>query len=271
MACLSSSSIPLRRSANYDRHKKELIKDEKSIEKIKKFLDDVKSLQEFVKLVIPKDRTVEKDAKFYSELTPYYEKIKEIIPLYNKVRNYVTQKPYSTEKIKLNFECPTLLNGWDANKEEANLGVILLKEGKYYLGIINPYCKKIFEVDEKDSNEQNNYKKMEYKLLPGPNKMLPKVFFSNSRIEEFNPSVTTTPVISLLVGFLLRPSLQIALVSPIPSTVLIKKQRVVNRIGTSSNLKFLISTKLGYIITSFIEFTFNKEKSIIPFTHKQNK
>lgn len=167
---------------------KELIKDEKSIEKIKKFLDDVKSLQEFVKLVIPKDRTVEKDAKFYSELTPYYEKIKEIIPLYNKVRNYVTQKPYSTEKIKLNFECPTLLNGWDANKEEANLGVILLKEGKYYLGIINPYCKKIFEVDEKDSNEQNNYKKMEYKLLPGPNKMLPKVFFSNSRIEEFNPS-----------------------------------------------------------------------------------
>ena len=80
------------------------------------------------------------------------------------------------------------MNGWDANKEEANLGVILIKEGKYYLGIINPYCKKIFEVDEKDSNEQNNYKKMEYKLLPGPNKMLPKVFFSNSRIEEFNPS-----------------------------------------------------------------------------------
>ena len=123
---------------------------------------------------------------WYGEKT--VEKIKEIIPLYNKVRNYVTQKPYSTEKIKLNFECPTLLNGWDANKEEANLGVILLKEGKYYLGIINPYCKKIFDVDEKDSNEQNNYKKMEYKLLPGPNKMLPKVFFSNSRIEEFNPS-----------------------------------------------------------------------------------
>lgn len=29
---------------------------------------------------------------------------------------------------------------------------------------------------------------MEYKLLPGPNKMLPKVFFSKSRINEFAPS-----------------------------------------------------------------------------------
>ena len=54
---------------------KELIKDEKSIEKIKKFLDDVKSLQEFVKLVIPKDRTVEKDARMYPKRRygyPYY-------------------------------------------------------------------------------------------------------------------------------------------------------------------------------------------------------
>ena len=78
------------------------------------------------------------------------------------------------------------VSGWAvfANKEEANLGVILIKEGKYYLGIINPYCKKIFEVDEKDSNEQNNYKKMEYKLLPGPNKMLPKVFFSKSKSDS---------------------------------------------------------------------------------------
>lgn len=32
------------------------------------------------------------------------------------------------------------------------------------------------------------YEKMEYKLLPGANKMLPKVFFSKSRIKEFAPS-----------------------------------------------------------------------------------
>lgn len=167
---------------------KQLIKDENSIAKIKNLLDDIKLLQEFVRILVPKDRTVEKDAKFYSELIPCYNELKDIIPLYNKTRNYLTQKPYSTEKIKLNFECPTLLDGWDVNKEEANLGVILLKNEKYYLGIINPYCKKIFKTEEKDFDSENNYKKMEYKLLPGPNKMLPKVFFSKSRIDEFKPS-----------------------------------------------------------------------------------
>lgn len=167
---------------------KQLIKDENSIVKIKNLLDDIKFLQEFVKILVLKDRTIEKDDEFYSELMPYYNELKDIIPLYNKTRNYLTQKPYSTEKIKLNFECPTLLNGWDLNKEEANLGVILLKNEKYYLGIINPYCKKIFKIQEKDSNSENNYKKMEYKLLPGPNKMLPKVFFSKSKIDKFMPS-----------------------------------------------------------------------------------
>ena len=29
---------------------------------------------------------------------------------------------------------------------------------------------------------------MEYKLLPGPNKMLPKVFFAASNIDTFRPS-----------------------------------------------------------------------------------
>lgn len=167
---------------------KQLLKDEQSIEKIKCLLDSIKKLQEFVKILIQEDRTGEKDVKFYSELIPYYDELKEIIPLYNKTRNYLTQKPYSTEKVKLNFECPTLLDGWDVNKEKANLGVVLLKDEKYYLGIINPYCKKIFKTEQKDSNRENSYKKMEYKLLPGPNKMLPKVFFSKTRIYEFAPS-----------------------------------------------------------------------------------
>lgn len=168
-------------------NEKNLIKDENSITKIKTLLDNIKLLQEFVKMLIPKDRTEEKDAKFYSELMTYYDELENVIPLYNKTRNYLTQKPYSTQKIKLNFECPTLLNGWDSNKEQANLGVILLKDEKYYLGIINPYCRKIFETEEQDINSENNYKKMEYKQLPG-SKMLAKVFFSKSRKDEFNPS-----------------------------------------------------------------------------------
>ncbi len=171
----------------YSAQSKQLIKDEKSIEKIKNLLDEIKKLQEFIKMLIPKDNTIEKDDNFYNNLQEEYSKLVEIIPLYNKTRNYLTQKPFSTEKIKLNFETPTLLDGWDLNKEQSNLGVILKKDNKYYLGIINPYNRKIF-VNKECTSSLNCYQKMEYKLLPGPNKMLPKVFFSKSRIDEFKPS-----------------------------------------------------------------------------------
>lgn len=43
------------------------------------------------------------------------------------------------------------------------------------------------DVPETD-NIEDYYEKMEYKLLPGPNKMLPKVFFAKSNIEYYNPS-----------------------------------------------------------------------------------
>ena len=172
---------------NYEKQSKELIKDEKSIEKIKKLLDSIKIFQEFINNLIPKEKNIEKDDLFYNYLDEQYSYLNEIIPLYNKARNYLTQKPYSTEKIKLNFENDTFLNGWDVNKVEDNFGVLMIKDNKYYLGIINPNSKKIFDGTESKGNDIC-YQKVEYKLLPGPNKMLPKVFFSKSRIDEFKPS-----------------------------------------------------------------------------------
>lgn len=172
----------------YMENSRKLISDEKSILHIKELLDAMKNLQNFIKILIPKDKTIEKDENFYSELNEYYEVLSNVIPVYNKARNYLTQKPYSTNKIKLNFENPILLEGWDLNKEKADYGIIFMKDSNYYLGIINPRYKNIFDIECKNKNENKNYRKMEYKLLPGPNKMLPKVFFSNSRIDEFKPS-----------------------------------------------------------------------------------
>ena len=165
---------------------RKLSQDDESIEKIKELLDSIKNLQFFIKPLLGKGNEAEKDEQFYGEFTAFYENLDKITPLYNKVRNYMTKKPYSTEKMKLNFENSTLLNGWDLNKEKDNLGIILIKDGLYYLGIIDKKSNKIF--DGKLDNNGKCYKKMEYKLLPGPNKMLPKVFFSKSRIDEFNPS-----------------------------------------------------------------------------------
>lgn len=106
--------------------------------------------------------------------------------LRNNLRNYVTKKPYSLEKVKLNFYKSTLLDGWDKNKEKDNLGIILKKEDLYYLGIMNRNYNKIID-DAPEGNADEEYQKMEYKLLPLPNQMLPKVFFSKKRIDEFAP------------------------------------------------------------------------------------
>lgn len=164
-----------------------LAQDNVAVEKIKSLLDAVKALQHFVKPLLGDGTESEKDEKFYGEFSMLWEELDKITPLYNMVRNYMTRKPYSTEKIKLNFENSTLMNGWDLNKEQDNTTVILRKDGMYYLAIMNKKHNRVFDVKNISKNGEC-FEKMEYKLLPGANKMLPKVFFSKSRIDEFAPS-----------------------------------------------------------------------------------
>lgn len=163
-----------------------LLKNQETAAKLKNFLDAMKELQQLIKPLLKGLEEGEKDELFYAELVRISDELNKIDSLYNKVRNYVTQKPYSLEKIKLNFNKSTLLDGWDRNKERDNLGTILMKDGYYYLGIMNRNSNRVME-DAQAAKTQNVYQKMEYKLLPGPNKMLPKVFFSQSRIDEFAP------------------------------------------------------------------------------------
>ena len=151
---------------------------------IKEFLDEVQNLYHYLKLVDYRGEE-QKDSAFYSKLDEIIEKLEGITALYNKVRNFVTKKPGEVKKFKLNFDCPTLANGWDENKESANDAILLRKDGKYFLGIFNPKDKPKFPKEEY-SNE-DCYEKMIYKLLPGPNKMLPKVFFSTKGQETFLP------------------------------------------------------------------------------------
>ena len=164
-----------------------LINDKESVSKIKNFLDSLKDLQKFIKPLLGKGDEADKDTRFSGDFQPLWTELDALTPLYNKVRNYLTRKPYSQEKFKLNFENSTLMSGWDQNKERKNTTVILQKDGLYYLGIMNKQNNKIFDASKLPSDGEC-YRKMVYKLLPGPNKMLPKVFFSKSRIGEFKPS-----------------------------------------------------------------------------------
>lgn len=149
------------------------------------------------------------DDSFYADFSYSFKKYDRLtFAMYNKTRNHLTKKPFSTDKIKVNFDVPTLLAGWDVNKEPDNATVLFERDGLYYLGIMPPkhrnlfnYTKKIDDFDNKAKSHKKDqlwkkisgstpvdYRKVVYKLLPGANKMLPKVFFSNTRKDFFAPS-----------------------------------------------------------------------------------
>ncbi len=166
---------------------KHLSQSDEDIEKVKNLLDALKRFQHFIKPLTGSGDEAEKDEMFYGDLAELWTEIDQLNSLYNKVRNHLTGKPYSEEKLKLNFENATLLNGWDKNKEPDNTAIILRKDGLYYLAIMNKEHNRIFASDKLPNNGEC-YEKVIYKLLPGANKMLPKVFLSKKGIEVFKPS-----------------------------------------------------------------------------------
>lgn len=164
-----------------------LASDANAVEQIKNLLDSVKELEWVMKPLTGTGKEASKDEVFYGKMIPLYETVTLIDRLYDMVRNYMTQKPYSKDKIKLNFENPQFLGGWDRNKEKDYRSVILKKGDQYYLAIMDRSAPKLFE-NLPVCEDADYYEKMEYKLLPGPNKMLPKVFFAKSNIDFFAPS-----------------------------------------------------------------------------------
>lgn len=161
-------------------------KKKKEKQLIKEYLDALMDVLHLVKPFYTNEVDIEKEPGFYGLFEPLFEQLNLIVPLYNLVRNYLTQKPYSTEKFKLNFQNSTLLDGWDQNKEKANTSVLLRKDGLYYLAIMDKKHNKVFE--KQPNTESDCYEKVVYKLLPGANKMLPKVFFSKKNIDYYKPS-----------------------------------------------------------------------------------
>ena len=145
----------------YSDEEKTLNQKKEKVAKIKQCLD---SVQDFLHLIRPlyvnlksdKEASAapEKDATFYHDFDLCYERLRLIVPLYNKARNYLTRKPYKTEKYKLNFENSTLLGGWDVNKEKDNTSIILRKGNKYYLGIMNKDDNQVFQYSQEEENKE---------------------------------------------------------------------------------------------------------------------
>lgn len=177
--------IALRKEFFSHDSEKKLQKNTNAVATIKDYLDSIKRLERTIKLLTGTGLE-NRNELFYGEFAFVLEEICIVDNLYNITRNYLTKKPFSTEKIKLNFNNPQLLGGWDVNKEKDCYGILLLKNENYYLAIMDKSGNKVFENLEK-AKTGDVYKKVNCKLLPGPNKMFPKVFFSNKNIDFYDP------------------------------------------------------------------------------------
>lgn len=166
--------------SNEYQHKKSLAKNDKAVELIKTLLDSIKAYEAFLKQLCGSGKEEEKDNLFYGKFAELFEEIKKVNLIYNKVRNYIAKKPYSNEKLKLNFQNPQFLGGWDKNKEKDYRTVLLRKDGKYFLGIMEKGNNKIFDNFPEDA--ESSFEKMEYKYINGTSK-----YFSSKQINPQNP------------------------------------------------------------------------------------
>lgn len=156
---------------------------------LKDFADESRIPFLMVKYFLAKKlHSTETDVEFYNEIDDILVDAK-IFEYYDAIRNFITKKIVPADKMKLNFENGTLAWGWDVNKESDNSCVILLDEhGHEWLAVMakgNNHTfqkvlttwrgkKKVSQENPLYTEDASGWKKMEYKLLPGPNKMLPK-------------------------------------------------------------------------------------------------
>jgi CRISPR-associated protein Cpf1 len=137
-------------------------------EKLKTLLDSLKILQNFVQPLLGKGDEKKKDWSFYNEFTELWEELRPLNILYDKVRNRMTRKPFSTDKIKVIFDVKrNFLNGWTDSMTKSDNGTqyggyIFRKknaigEYDYYLGV----CKNA-KILRKRDGVHGDYERLDY-------------------------------------------------------------------------------------------------------------
>ena len=166
---------------------------QEDFETISRIKDYLESLQDLLHRIKPLKVNGVGESSFYASFDTVYNALKEVISVYNKTRNYLTKKAATPEKYKLNFDNPTLADGWDLNKEQANTSVLFRKNGMFYLGIMNPKDKPKF-ADKYEVKDEDCYEKMIYKQFDAM-KQIPKCSTQTKVVKQHFLTGTTSPIV----------------------------------------------------------------------------
>jgi CRISPR-associated protein Cpf1 len=160
----------------------ELVMSRKTL--IKGYLDQVLNIERMLNMFSltkgqgenKKEIDVERDTDFYGLIDEFY---KDYMPykFYNTVRNFLTKKPFSQEKIKVNFENSSLLSGWGQSLDGKKDGLIFIKDNNYFLAITKQSLSKD-DMDALFSNlsEENKGQWVHYDFQKPDNKNTPRLF-----------------------------------------------------------------------------------------------
>ncbi|MBQ4528526.1 MAG: type V CRISPR-associated protein Cas12a/Cpf1 [Clostridia bacterium] len=167
---------------------KKLYRNEDKIKIIKELLDSVKELEHLIKPLLGTGKESGKDEVFYGEFLQAYEQISLVDGLYDRVRNYITQKPYSANKIKLNFDNPQFLKGWPTSLEiERSAQILLTENNEYYLAVINKEYNSIIRKGYNNPADKDDVMmKMCYEQMASPSKDIPNLMFVNGVAKKVN-------------------------------------------------------------------------------------
>lgn len=122
-----------------------------------------------------------KDQNFYNQIDEYIIGYEPYV-YRSSFQEYLTRKPFSEDKFKINFENGRLLKGWDKDKINERLGIILMKEDQYFLGIIDKtYRHCLDNLTPLISDGPASYSLMQFKQLTGLYRQIPRMAFPKKK------------------------------------------------------------------------------------------
>lgn len=157
--------------AEHDRDRK-LSKNHQAVDAIREFLDAIKELERDLKLIRGSEQETDRNLLVYGEWSAVLEEICKVDNLYNMTRNYLTKKAFKVDKIKLNFQSDTLLDGWS----EEQKGVIFRDAMHFYLGIPAKGCSKCLDDLATPEDLNDRWEQMKYYQCNQARLNVPKLF-----------------------------------------------------------------------------------------------
>lgn len=166
------------------REEKKLIEDKKLKEKIRLFLEEIIEVRKNINIL--NTNIPDKDLVFYNVFEEYIDVLNITDTIFNQTRNYLTKKPFSTEKLRLYFGKGTLFNGWSESKGALQYySAIFLDDNNYYVAILNNSntLNKVVEV------EKGDIRMLSYYQIANAYMSLPKNYIT-SELAQNNKNLT---------------------------------------------------------------------------------